>query len=339
MKKMFLMGILVFLTCRFASAQVAPAGITFVQSGTRYYLFGASGTYDHGASFIFLDFSTGLLDAITPNVSANGSFSGTSSATGRTLSGQIGATSVSFSYNGATLSGSKLSSYGLMRKFAGEWVGFISDNSFGIGFAEAQITSQGQMFVIAAQASLDAGVGTINAAGQFSVQLLSGRSISGTFSPSHGIATGSYAVSTGAIEGFTLIRAIPSRLENISTRGVVGTGEQVLIGGFIVGDGGKTVLIDAKGPSLAAAGVSDPVTATKLDLYHGSTLIASNNGWRNNSNSDEIQASGVAPTDDLESALQVTLEPGSYTVVVSSANSSTGIGLVEIYGVGNTGGP
>ncbi len=111
----------------------------------------------------------------------------------------------------------------------------------------------------------------------------------------------------------------------------------MLIGGFIIKGGGKTVFIDAKGPSLS--GVSDPVEATQLTLYFGSEVIASNNGWRNNANVGEIEASGLAPTDDRESALQVALEPGAYTVVVSSGNGSTGIGLVEVYGVGDTVGP
>ncbi len=134
----------------------------------------------------------------------------------------------------------------------------------------------------------------------------------------------------------SLIRAVPSRLLNISTRGLVGNGEQVLIGGFIIGDGGKTVLIDAKGPSLSAAGVANPVMATQISLYSGNQLIASNNGWRNSASVAEIAASGLAPTDDRESALQVSLEPGSYTVIVSSGDGSSGIGLVEVYGVGDS---
>ena len=113
----------------------------------------------------------------------------------------------------------------------------------------------------------------------------------------------------------------------------------MLVGGFIVSDGGKTVLLDAKGPSLAAQGIASPVQATQISLYSGSQLIASNNGWRNSSNVAEIIASGLAPTDDRESALQVALEPGAYTVIVSSGDGSTGIGLVEVYGVGDTEGP
>ena len=106
-----------------------------------------------------------------------------------------------------------------------------------------------------------------------------------------------------------------------------------------VSDGGKTVFLDAKGPSLATQGVPNAVQATQIGLYSGSQLIASNDGWRNNSNVAEIIASGLAPTDDRESALQVALEPGAYTVIVSSGDGSTGIGLVEVYGVGDTLGP
>lgn len=320
-------------------AQLAPAGIAFAQSGQQVYLFGASGTYHGGSSFIYLDYSTGQIDSLQPNVSADGSFSGTSAVTGRTLSGQIGASAVTLTYNGFTVSAPKLSSYGPTGKFAGTWTGFISDNTFGIGYAQAIITSQGQMFAIAAQSSLDAGVGTIDTSGHFTVQLLSGLSINGTFNPSFGSASGTYSVSSGAVESYGLVRSVPSRLANLSTRGLVGSGEQVLIGGFIVDDGGKTVFMDAKGPSLGSAGVANPVQATKIDLYLGSQIIASNNGWRNNANVAEIQASGLAPSNDHESALQVALEPGAYTVVVSSGDASTGIGLVEVFGVGNTGGP
>lgn len=72
-----------------------------------------------------------------------------------------------------------------------------------------------------------------------------------------------------------------------------GSGEQVLIGGFIVKDGGKTVLINAKGPSLAAQGVADPISNPRLDLYLGGTVIASNDDWQTNSNASDITASGV----------------------------------------------
>lgn len=161
--------------------------------------------------------------------------------------------------------------------------------------------------------------------------------ISGNGKPSFGTILGNFALSNGQTDTGGLIRAVPSRLQNISTRGFVGSGEQVLIAGFIIGDGGKTVLMDAKGPSLA--GIADPVNATQISLFSNGQLIASNNGWRNNANVAEIAASGLAPANDKESALQVSLEPGAYTVVVASGDGSTGIGLVEVYGVGDTQGP
>lgn len=171
------------------------------------------------------------------------------------------------------------------------------------------------------------------------IPLLSGQTLTGEFAPTFGRAVGSINSSFGATGVYAAVRAVLSRLENISTRGFVGSGDQVLIGGFIVADGGKTVFIDAKGPSLAASGVANPVQPTQITLYSGSQVIASNNGWRNNSNVGEIQASGLAPTDDRESALQVALEPGAYSAVVSSGDGSSGVGLVEVYGVGDSGGP
>jgi hypothetical protein len=185
----------------------------------------------------------------------------------------------------------------------------------------------------------DAGIGTIDANGNYVVALLSGAILTGQFAPTNGRALGYVNSSFGSTGAYVAVRAVPSRLLNISTRGTVGTGENVLIGGFIVGDGGKTVFIDAKGPSLAASGVTNPVQATQIGLYFGSQLIASNNGWRNNANAGEITASGLAPTNDKESALQVALEPGAYTAIVSSGDGSSGVGLVEMFGVGDAGGP
>ena len=74
-----------------------------------------------------------------------------------------------------------------------------------------------------------------------SILLLSGRAIAGVFSPSNGTAQDTFSISTGGTQSYSLVRAVPARLANISTRGVVGAGEQVLIGGFIIVDGGKTV--------------------------------------------------------------------------------------------------
>ena len=116
---------------------------------------------------------------------------------------------------------------------------------------------------------------------------------------------------------------------NISTRAQVGTADNVVIAGFIVtGTGQKTVLIRALGPSLPVPGaLSDPV----LEL-HDSTgaLVATNDNWRTSQQS-EIIATGLPPSNDKESALLETLNPGAYTAIVRGVNNAIGVGLVEVY--------
>lgn len=326
---------------RLASGQIAPAAVVITdRAPSEHYIFRCQGTFTYGSAFGYVNYATGEFDSILTSVQPNGTFSGISGSTGRSVSGTIGSSSVTFTYNGATLTASKSSSYGSTRAFAGVWTGENLDAVFGAGAVTAVITSQGQVFASFFQDfGFNAAFGTISPAGTVVLPLLDGRTITGLFSPSYGFFIGSFIVSSGSIDLVSLVRAVPARLGNISTRGFVGTGEQVLIGGFVISDGGKTVLVDAKGPSLAAVGVTNPVQATQISLYSGSQLIASNNGWRNNANAGEITASGLAPTNDRESALQVALEPGAYTVIVSSGDGSTGIGLVEVFGVGDTEGP
>src|SRR6266404_8412025 len=116
---------------------------------------------------------------------------------------------------------------------------------------------------------------------------------------------------------------------NLSTRMVVQTGDNVLIGGFIVyGSGQKKIAVRAMGPSLPVAGkLSDPM----LELHDATgAIVASNDNWRT-SQQDVITAAGLAPANDLESALIATINPGAYTVVVKGVNNVTGVGLMEIY--------
>lgn len=123
------------------------------------------------------------------------------------------------------------------------------------------------------------------------------------------------------------------RAGNLSSRGQVKTGNQVLIGGFIVGGNQtKEVVIRALGPSLSGAGVATPLSDPIVELRDASgSLLASNDNWGTGPNATQIQNEGLAPNNAAESALQATLNAGSYTAVVNSADGSTGIGLVEIY--------
>ena len=118
-------------------------------------------------------------------------------------------------------------------------------------------------------------------------------------------------------------------MANISTRGLVQTGDNVIIGGFIVaGTLDDTVLIRAIGPSLPVAGsLADPM----LELHDvNGTTIASNDNWRD-SQEAEIEATGIPPTDDAESAILSTLTPGAYTAIVRGVGDTTGVALVEAY--------
>jgi len=134
---------------------------------------------------------------------------------------------------------------------------------------------------------------------------------------------------TALVEAYDLDRGANSKLVNISTRGIVRSGDDVLIGGVIVlGQHPINVLLRATGPSLGMPGtLSDPV----LELRDSAgALIGSNDNWRTDHEA-EILATGMAPSNDLESALLQQLAPGQYTAIMSGANAGTGIGLVEAY--------
>ncbi|MFL6542681.1 MAG: pectinesterase family protein [Chthoniobacterales bacterium] len=121
-----------------------------------------------------------------------------------------------------------------------------------------------------------------------------------------------------------------AELANISTRGVVGTGDNVMIAGFILGggDGSAKVLIRGVGPSLAQSGVAEPLQNPTLTLRDSEgALIAFDDDWQDSQASD-IAATGIPPNDARESAIVATLPPGSYTAVLAG---SDGVGLVEVY--------
>ena len=127
----------------------------------------------------------------------------------------------------------------------------------------------------------------------------------------------------------------PGRLANISTRAVVGTSANVVIGGFIVtGTQPKEVIVRGIGPSLPLSGtLLDPV----LELRNAAgALIASNNDWGQSADSAAIADSGVAPTNASESAILMSLAPGSYTAILSGVNQTTGTGVVEVYDLDGT---
>jgi uncharacterized delta-60 repeat protein len=148
------------------------------------------------------------------------------------------------------------------------------------------------------------------------------------------------ATGAGLVEIYDLAQTGHSGLANVSTRGFVGAGDNVLIGGFIVGGGiagdTATVLIRAMGPSLTNAGVQGALADPTLELHDASgTAVAINDNWKTASDGSSqqaaIEATTIPPANDLESALVATLTPGNYTAVVRGKNNTEGVALVEIY--------
>ena len=136
--------------------------------------------------------------------------------------------------------------------------------------------------------------------------------------------------SIGLVEVYELDST--ARLLNISTRGFVGGGDNVMIVGLILGgtDNG-TICFRALGPSLAAFGVQGVIADPRLDLFNAEgTKVGANNNWKD-SQQNAIQSVALAPGNDTESALLTNLAPGNYTVIVSGVNGETGLALVEAY--------
>lgn len=129
---------------------------------------------------------------------------------------------------------------------------------------------------------------------------------------------------------------VAGRLINISTRGLVESGDNVMIGSFIIqGDGPKTVLIRGIGPSIASSINAPVLNDPELTLVSGADLnrpIAYNDDWRDTDEQRIIDV-GLPPSNKLESAIVVQLEPGAYSAILSGVNYTTGFGLIEVYEV------
>jgi hypothetical protein len=134
-----------------------------------------------------------------------------------------------------------------------------------------------------------------------------------------------------------------SLLGNISTRGFVGTGEDVMIGGFILGGGGggfAQVIVRGIGPSLTDFGVTDALADPFLELHDSEgTVIASNDNWMDDPNMQTVADRGLAPSDPNESAIYEVLPIGAYTAILSGVGDTTGVALVEAYDVDIAVGP
>ena len=120
---------------------------------------------------------------------------------------------------------------------------------------------------------------------------------------------------------------------NLSTRGFVGTGDDVLIGGFLIGApaNDEQILLRAIGPSLPAGDVADPLADPTIELHNADGQIVSfNDNWKD-TDEEAIADTGLAPTKGKESAILANLIAGAYTAIVRGVDDTTGVALVEVY--------
>jgi hypothetical protein len=144
------------------------------------------------------------------------------------------------------------------------------------------------------------------------------------------------ATGVGLVEVYDVSQANVARLANISTRGVVKTGENVMIGGFILGGTSSNpaqVVVRAIGPSLSQFGVPGALADPQLTLVNSNGVgIGYNDNWQDSvQQADRLRALQLEPNTPAESAIVATLPPGQYTAVVAGKSNTTGIGLIEVY--------
>lgn len=149
----------------------------------------------------------------------------------------------------------------------------------------------------------------------------------------HPTTAGHYWTAKGANDALTLPFTPPGKAVNLATRVFVDTGERVAVAGFIVtGDISKKVLLRGLGPSLAANGVPTPLANPTLTLFDtGGNIVMTNDDWKKSADATEIMNTGIAPKNDLESAIISSLAPGNYTVALAGKDGGTGNGLIEVY--------
>jgi hypothetical protein len=137
------------------------------------------------------------------------------------------------------------------------------------------------------------------------------------------------------IEVYDLSQAVLAKLANISTRAFVGTGNDIVIAGFILGNnsGHDRIVLRGIGPSLTALGVANALANPTLELRDSNgALLVANNDWQDDpAQAAELTAAGLAPTNALESGIAALLPPGLYTALLAGLNNGSGVGLVEVY--------
>jgi hypothetical protein len=136
---------------------------------------------------------------------------------------------------------------------------------------------------------------------------------------------------TGVVDAYDISAGSPAKLANIATRGFIQGGDKLMIAGFIVQNAPVQAVVRAIGPSLSAFGITNALADTTLQLRdQNGAIVRENDNWMTDQK-QELESTGLQPTNDLEAALVETIPPGQYTAQVRGKNDSSGIGVVQVY--------
>ncbi len=285
--------------------------------------------------------------SVTPSAASTTVYSGfTVSSTGTFSTSSISGTASSTGVSGTLLASGDdyIASVPLAATYTVA-TGYFTGNLGGVANSsvQAMVAADGSIMLYYTSGTYsDAGDGIVDSTGAFTFTTVNGNQVSGTVKPASGFLSASISGTNGGnalaapVSGGIFSDGV---LRNLSTRGQVGSGANVMIAGFVVsGSASKQVLVRASGPALTGFGVSGAIPSTQLQIYSGTNLIASNTGWSSTpSNASAVESADAASgafafaSGSNDSALVATLPPGAYTAEVSGVGTDTGISLVEAY--------
>lgn len=333
-----------------------------IQGGGKILFFAEN---NNGMAAYVFDRAVGSVGLGSASMAPDGSFALTTNR-GEAMNGKLANREVNVTFRGKTVTATLGNIFGSTSEVAGRFKGAARANNGNNMDVTLLVTPNGRAFLVGKRDNdFFGGFGDVEAEeddseegdaekdederhdadkhrnqrkfkGRFTVRFGFGDvTVSGNFKLNHGVLKGRFTFE-GLDFDFRFDReSADNRLTNISTRAFVNnTPNGQIIAGFIVTGGPKLALIRALGPSLAGAGVTDPVLANPVvTIYRGDQQIAQNDNWQSNFNVSDIVATTIAPQNANESAVLIQLEAGSYTAVVNGADNGTGVALVEVYAI------
>lgn len=320
-----------------ALLSIAAASAKEIYEGTLFSVyqtiaFGGPSDSVYVAAFAAADSDTFSISLVTD---AAGLFSGFDSDS-ESVTGSVTETQIQINYpaRGRSFTLTRTPFFGPVQGTQGQWRGTVFDNSVNSGTEVLFVGSNSGKVILAAQGFRTAiGVGTINSNGDLFLQFGS-QTTTGNLKFKNGKLTGNINFNGYyTISSITLSNDNPAVLQNVSTRGFVGSGDARMIAGFVVADGSKGMMIRVLGSSLSSAGVSGTLADPYMEIYDSANkLITTNDDWASAPTFNKIP-SDRAPKNAKECGLILTLVPGAYTVVVSGVGGTTGVVIVEAYEV------